>query len=111
MTSTERVPPPTCPARLDQRPGLQVLDVRELREWNAGHIPGLGVHPLARHRRYPARASTPTRPIAVICAAGVRAATAASLLERHGADDVIHVIDGGVPALALAGMQLESSPA
>ncbi len=52
---------------------------------------------------------TPNRPIAVICAGGVRAATAASLLKHHGAHDVIHVVDGGVPALAEAGVQLEPS--
>ncbi len=51
----------------------------------------------------------PARPIAVICAAGVRAATAASLLTHHGAGKVIHVTDGGVPRLAELGLRLESS--
>jgi rhodanese-related sulfurtransferase len=37
----------------------------------------------------------------------MRAATASSLLKHHGAHDVIHVVDGGVPALAAAGLQLE----
>ncbi len=32
--------PRTCPARLDADPALQVLDVRERSEWDAGHIPG-----------------------------------------------------------------------
>ncbi len=36
------------------------------------------------------------RPVAVICASGQRAAVAASLLQRHGAQHVIHVTDGGV---------------
>jgi hydroxyacylglutathione hydrolase len=53
----------------------------------------------------------PQRPIAVICAAGVRAATAASLLTHYGASEVIHVIDGGVPRLAEHGLRLESSAA
>jgi len=47
----------------------------------------------------------------VICAGGARAGTAASLLKLHGAQDVIHVVDGGVPELADAGVQLESSAA
>jgi len=35
--------------------------------------------------------------VAVICASGQRAATGASLLERLGARDVLHVVGGGVP--------------
>ena len=51
----------------------------------------------------------PARPIAVICAAGVRAATAASLLRHYGAEHVIHVVDGGVPELARGGLELQAS--
>jgi rhodanese-related sulfurtransferase len=47
------------------------------------------------------------RPIAVICGAGLRAATAASLLRRHGAAQVLHVIDGGVPKWGSLGNELE----
>lgn len=36
------------------------------------------------------------RPVAVICASGERSGIAASLLRHHGADDVIHMVDGGV---------------
>ena len=32
----------------------------------------------------------------MICASGQRAAVGASLLARHGAREVIHVVDGGV---------------
>jgi hydroxyacylglutathione hydrolase len=41
----------------------------------------------------------PARPIAVVCASGQRAAVGASLVQRHGASRVIHVIEGGVPDL------------
>ncbi len=107
---TERVAAADLPGWLATDPGLQLLDVRELREWHAGHVPGSVFTPWHDITDIP-EGLDPTRPIAVICAAGVRAATAASLLKRYGARDVIHVTDGGVPALALAGMQLESSPA
>jgi rhodanese-related sulfurtransferase len=50
-----------------------------------------------------------SRPIAVICASGQRAATAASLVKRFGAEHVIHVVDGGVPAWARLGGQLETN--
>jgi len=36
------------------------------------------------------------RPIAVICSSGQRSGMAASLLLRHGAENVLHVVDGGV---------------
>ena len=52
----------------------------------------------------------PTRPDRQSSALrGVRAATAASLLKRVGAEQVIHVVDGGVPALARLGLELESA--
>ena len=45
----------------------------------------------------------PLRPVAVICASGQRAAVGASLVQRYGAREVLHVIDGGVGAWARAG--------
>jgi hydroxyacylglutathione hydrolase len=48
------------------------------------------------------------RPVAVICASGQRAAVGASLLRRHGAQDVWHVVDGGVAAWRRAGFPVES---
>jgi rhodanese-related sulfurtransferase len=45
--------------------------------------------------------------VAAICASGQRAAVAASLLARHGARDVVHVVDGGVPAWQREGWPLE----
>lgn len=49
----------------------------------------------------------PGRPIAVICGSGQRAATGASLLRRHGAKEVLHVVDGGVPKLGRLGIRLD----
>jgi hydroxyacylglutathione hydrolase len=43
----------------------------------------------------------------VICASGQRAATAASLAQLHGAEDVWHVVDGGVGTWGRAGFELE----
>ncbi len=45
----------------------------------------------------------PLQPIAVICASGQRAAVGASLVQRFGAREVLHVVDGGVPAWARRG--------
>jgi len=50
----------------------------------------------------------PARPVAVICASGQRSAVAAGLVLRLGADTVLHVAGGGVPAWRRAGYPIES---
>jgi hydroxyacylglutathione hydrolase len=74
---------------------LQVLDVREQYEWDAGHIPG-SVHTAYHDIVVVPDGIDAPRPVAVICSSGQRAAIAASLLLSHGVVDVIHVADGGV---------------
>jgi hydroxyacylglutathione hydrolase len=81
---------------LHERAGeVQVLDVRERSEWDAGHIPGSVHTPYHDIDGIPDGAGH-ARPIAVICTSGQRSAVAASLLLRHGAEQVLHVADGGV---------------
>jgi hydroxyacylglutathione hydrolase len=77
--------------------GLQLLDVRERTEWDEGHIAGSVHRPYHDIHDLP-DGIDPERAVAAVCASGQRAATAASLLERHGAREVIHVVDSGVPA-------------
>jgi hydroxyacylglutathione hydrolase len=80
----------------DEHGELQVLDVREQSEWDAGHIPDSVHEPYHDIRDVP-DGLDPTRPVAVLCGSGQRAAVAASLLQRYGAREVIHVVEGGVP--------------
>jgi rhodanese-related sulfurtransferase len=49
----------------------------------------------------------PAKPVAAICASGQRSAVAASLLKAYGADDVIHVVDGGVGTWERLGFPIE----
>jgi rhodanese-related sulfurtransferase len=92
---------------LHERAGeLQILDVRELGEWEEGHIPGSIHTPYHGLRALPDELD-PERPVAVICSSGQRAAPAASLLRRHGVRDVLHVVDGGVPLWGREGWPLE----
>jgi glyoxylase-like metal-dependent hydrolase (beta-lactamase superfamily II)/rhodanese-related sulfurtransferase len=77
----------------DERPDLVVVDVRELFEWDEGHIPG-AVHlpmgeALARRDAVPA-----DRPKAVVCAGGLRPSTVISVLSRSGLADFYNVIGG-----------------
>jgi rhodanese-related sulfurtransferase len=67
-----------------------VLDIRQLHEWNAGHVPGavhieLGVL---------AQASVPDGPVTVMCGHGERAMTGASILQARGHRPV-SVLAGG----------------
>jgi hydroxyacylglutathione hydrolase len=89
-------------------PGLQILDVRERTEWDAGHIPGSLFTPWHDIHSLPAELDA-TRPVAVVCASGQRAGVAASLLSRYGAQRVLHVIGGGVPTWARLGNPVQQS--
>jgi hydroxyacylglutathione hydrolase len=86
--------------------GLQVLDVRERTEWADGHIPGSLHMPYHDLHALP-DGLDPARPVAAICASGQPSAVAASLLQREGARDVIHVVDGGVGTWARHGWPIE----
>ena len=90
-----------------QEDAIELVDVREQSEWAAGHVDGSHHVPLNRLRDV---GSVPTpaagRITAVACAAGVRAAFAASLLRRAGRHDVVRVDGGGVPDLPSRGIDL-----
>jgi rhodanese-related sulfurtransferase len=88
-------------------PELQILDVRERGEWEAGHIPGSILRTWHDIDGVPAELDR-GRPVAVICGSGERAATGASLLAHHGAERVVHVVGGGVPAWGRLGNELET---
>ena len=47
------------------------------------------------------------RPVAAICASGQRSAVAASLVQRRGAREVLHVVNGGVGTWELLGHPIE----
>jgi hydroxyacylglutathione hydrolase len=103
VESVERIDVP----HLHDRDGsLQVLDVREEAEWQQGHIPG-SVHMPYHDIDSVPDGIDPAQPVAVICASGQRSAVAASLLQAHGAKDVIHVVDGGVGTWERLGFPIE----
>ena len=86
---------------------VQLVDVREQSEWSSGHVGGSYHLPLNRLREAAAVPPAPAgHTTAVACAAGVRAAFAASLLRRAGRDGVVRVAGGGVPDLPSRGVAL-----
>ncbi len=109
VVTLSRMPVQEIGPLLDTMPASQVLDVREHHEYEAGHIPGSLNTPWHDIDRIPAGIEAGER-VLVICASGQRAGTAASLLQRYGASDVVHVVGGGVPQWGTLGGTL-SKPA
>jgi len=108
VSHTDRLAVDEIPGRLRADPDLQVLDVRDPGEWDAGHVPGSVLETWHDIAAVP-DGLDPARPIAVMCGSGQRAGVAASLIQRYGAGQVIHVVDGGVPRLRALGVALETA--
>jgi hydroxyacylglutathione hydrolase len=81
--------------------GSLVIDVRQANEYAAGHIPG-SLHLTAGSLPDRLAELPRDRPIVTICASGLRASVAASLLRAAGFADVSWVASG-VPAWEAAG--------
>lgn len=74
-------------------PDLTIVDVREPMEWATGHVPGALLIRLADLRAQVGRVPRGRR-VAVICEAGVRSCTGASVLLAAGFEEVGHVPAG-----------------
>ncbi len=84
---------------------LQIVDVRAPGEFSSGHLPGAKNVPLPELESRLAGLD-PHQPTAVICAGGYRSAAAASILQRHGFQDLYN-ITGGTSAWVSAGYSTE----
>lgn len=106
MKAIERLDVEALHERKEQDEALQILDVRERSEWESGHIPDSHSLPYHDIEALPKAIDT-QHPIAAICGSGERSGVAASLLQRHGAEHVIHVVDGGVGTWSKRGWPLK----
>ena len=102
----ELIDPERLAGRLQAGEELTLLDVRDADEFAAGHIPGAVHIPYGELRGRIGELSRDA-PIAAICSGGKRSGLAASILQREGFDEVIHVGPGGVGAWASSGHPLE----
>ena len=95
---------PTRVAELLRDDSIQLVDVREPYEREAGHIAGSRHLPLAE-----LTAAAPTidasRPVVFVCRVGARSSMAAWSFARAGFD--AHNLDGGMVAWAQSGLPLE----
>jgi hydroxyacylglutathione hydrolase len=94
--------------RLDGSGGPLVLDVRGTDEYAAGHVPG-SLHIPYEQLGERSDELPRDRPIAAICKGGKRSGLAASILQREGFGDVMHVSSGGVAGWRAAGHPIESA--
>lgn len=72
---------------------VTILDVRQPREYEAGHIPGATLAPLPELTEYMGSLAR-AKPILVYCASGGRSRMAAQLLSGEGFTDVINLVGG-----------------
>ena len=92
----------------EERPELVVVDVRELFEWEDGHIEGAVHLPMGEAVRRMAELPA-DRPKAVLCAGGLRSSTVISALSREGMTRWYNV-SGGMTAWVKAGYATLKAP-
>jgi rhodanese-related sulfurtransferase len=96
---------PRKAAELISNDEVEVIDVRDEAEWQAGHIPNARPVPLDHLRADPEKALAAEKPKVFICAKGVRSLTAAKLAERLGFSKLYNV-EGGTAGWVKAGLPL-----
>jgi rhodanese-related sulfurtransferase len=72
----------------------QIIDVREIEEWNMVHLEHTQLIPLQTLPNYISEMD-PNRPVYVLCAHGVRSIHACNFLYHNGIENVMNV-DGGL---------------
>src|SRR5262249_47654094 len=83
---------------------VDIIDVREPKEWATGHLPGARLIPLDHLRAEPEK-SLPRDNVLFVCAKGQRSLVAAKVAERHGLKE-IYSLDGGTNAWSKAGLPI-----
>jgi len=97
------------PRQLYQKQGqVQILDVREPYEWDAGHIDGSVHIPLSQVMAGQEQGRLdPERPVVIVCKSGNRSELAALMLQARGFE--AENFEGGTEAWVAAGLPLLAS--
>ena len=104
------IDPSELARRLEESPAPLVLDVREPDEFAEAHLPGSANIPCAELIERVGELPR-DRPIATLCSGGKRSGLAASILQREGFEQVLHVAHGGVGTWRREGRRVEAAPA
>jgi rhodanese-related sulfurtransferase len=83
---------------------VEIIDVREAKEWTDGHLPGARLVPLEQLRASP-KALLSRDGVLFVCAAGMRSQTAARIAAGLGFTKVYN-LSGGTRAWVKAGLGL-----
>jgi len=81
-----------------------LVDVRQLSEWNTGHIPG-AIHTEAGHMAWDELRFPHDKPLAIQCASGSRSMSVTSVLRRRGYHNIIQV-EGGINKWKMHGFEI-----
>lgn len=96
----------TVKARLDRGDDFLLIDTREDREWNKGHIPGaIHIGKGVVERDIEAKVPDTDREIILYCGGGYRSALAADNLTKMGYSKAISM-DGGFRGWNVAGHEV-----
>ncbi len=92
----------------ERKDEVQVLDVREPYEWEAGHVEGSIHLPLAQVMAGGEQGHlAPGRPVLVVCKVGNRSELAALMLQARGID--AENVEGGLEDWARQGLPIVAS--
>src|SRR5919197_5860562 len=92
----------------ERRADVQIVDVREPYEWEAGRIEGAVHVPLAQLMGGGERGKLdPSKPVAVVCRTGNRSDLAATMLQARGYDAVN--MEGGMEAWERLGLPFSAA--
>jgi hydroxyacylglutathione hydrolase len=83
---------------------VTLVDVRQLSEWNEGHIPG-AIHIEAGRMAWDELPFPHDKPLAIQCASGNRSMSVSSVLRRRGYHKVIQV-EGGINKWKMHGFEI-----
>jgi rhodanese-related sulfurtransferase len=86
----------------DRLEGVQLIDCREPREWNAGRIEGARLIPLNAILAGDGADLDEGRPVVVVCRSGNRSELATMMFQARGYD--AHNLEGGMEAWEAEGL-------
>ena len=92
-------------------PGIQVLDVRTMAEYQSGHLKNSFLADWTNPSEFSERVThlDKAKPVYTYCLSGVRSRQAADWLQKNGFTTVFN-LDGGMVAWKKAGMPVEGQP-